>query len=300
MTSNMMQLIRENPVKAALQYVEEGELIVDMDALTDQRAHLVEQRKACLPIEVDARDHLDEAIVDLDEQIAMAREVEKSSGVSYPRIHLDDPLRWYDGSTGYALPKLATFRLTSPTMMLAWRNPLTERYKAFASITSFVLAFASIMAITGGAVGDISWWWSVAPVAAFVVLGLVTGGRILWSRSGRCRVRTKLPAVLHKPYREAIDRLIIDEGRWKSAITCTARFTGAIPQEVKGTIAEARATFGNDIYLVAEANWAVNSKVNRPISIDPLVIGVRGNLTYLITSFDLTPLENLVAAEFAD
>lgn len=35
-------------------------------------------------------------------------------------------------------------------------------------------------------------------------------------------------------------------------------------------------------------------------NLDPLLIGVRGRVTYLVDTFDLTPIEEAVAGEWTD
>ncbi|MEK7612483.1 MAG: hypothetical protein AAB407_04030 [Patescibacteria group bacterium] len=107
---------------------------------------------------------------------------------------------------------------------------------------------------------------------------------------------------------------------WRRSIT--TRFTGVIPQWVRGKIKEATSDFSvstprveiekvgwlrkheitktnvaSNIFLIAEVDkWVVNKEVVlRP---DPLVVGYKAGCLWFICSFDETPLENYVRMEF--
>lgn len=80
-------------------------------------------------------------------------------------------------------------------------------------------------------------------------------------------------------------------GRWTD---WHSEFTGIIPAEVRTKIAEAKPHFGDDIFIVAEANW---ERVERPAG-DPLVVGWRADALWLIAQFDTTDLESYMVSEF--
>lgn len=79
------------------------------------------------------------------------------------------------------------------------------------------------------------------------------------------------------------------------------KFNALIPTKVRKEIEEARKTFNKSIYLIGEADkWTLKEEVKvtpvRPV--DPLVIGVKGMKAFLISSFDLAPVEDMVIREF--
>lgn len=91
----------------------------------------------------------------------------------------------------------------------------------------------------------------------------------------------------------------------RQSVTLEVKFTGAIPDDVRAQIADARRAFGKEIYLVAEPAKielklrapTAKPKPAPPPSIrqgDPLVIGFDGLQWRLIAAFDLTPIEQLV------
>lgn len=87
----------------------------------------------------------------------------------------------------------------------------------------------------------------------------------------------------------------------------TSIFNGLVPSKVKEEIKDAKQYFGNQIYIVGEAKWtfkisAPKTRVKRVRYVapekDPLVIGVLNNSCYLISEFDTTPIEELVAKNY--
>lgn len=75
-------------------------------------------------------------------------------------------------------------------------------------------------------------------------------------------------------------------------------FKGLIPSKVKKDIKEAAQYFGNQIFIIGEAKWTVEAVKNPKPEGDPLVIGVLNNSCYLISEFDTTPIEELVAKNY--
>jgi hypothetical protein len=76
--------------------------------------------------------------------------------------------------------------------------------------------------------------------------------------------------------------------------TIFATFEGALPDDVRALIHETRGLF-DQVFLVAEVeHWALGSSGKG----DPLVVGRKGNLHWLITKFDTTPMEEYVSKEF--
>jgi hypothetical protein len=74
-------------------------------------------------------------------------------------------------------------------------------------------------------------------------------------------------------------------------------FSGQIPKETREKINQARK-MGLEVFIVSEAQqWSISEK-RIPIPEDPLVIGYKANVYWLIDKFDLTPTERWVAEEF--
>ncbi|MFH1828823.1 MAG: hypothetical protein ABH824_06200 [Nanoarchaeota archaeon] len=78
-------------------------------------------------------------------------------------------------------------------------------------------------------------------------------------------------------------------------------FNGIIPQEVKRKLDNFRKIFGENLYIVTEAQrWDLVGVQKRevPVIEDPLVIGVKAGKCFLLDQFDTTPLEEYVSREF--
>lgn len=116
------------------------------------------------------------------------------------------------------------------------------------------------------------------------------------------------PVKLEQIYRVHGDALGNPERR---IVTISSTFMGVIPAEVRPAIKKAIEQFKevassgsiiNRVYIMAEAkNWQTKVKAIPPpplVWLDPLVVGWDGMDLWLVTSFDLTPLENYVAKEF--
>lgn len=90
-------------------------------------------------------------------------------------------------------------------------------------------------------------------------------------------------------------------GDKKITKTFTHKFEGLIPEETREIIKNYRGKF-EKILLVEEAhNWKITETeeiIKAEKNPDPLVIGCYDNTYWLITKFDVTPLENLIATEF--
>ena len=81
------------------------------------------------------------------------------------------------------------------------------------------------------------------------------------------------------------------------------KFNALIPPRVRKEIKEARKTFTESIYMIGEAEeWTLSNEVKiTPVRrVDPLVIGVKGRKAFLVTSFDLAPVEDMVRREFTE
>ena len=87
----------------------------------------------------------------------------------------------------------------------------------------------------------------------------------------------------------------------QSTVTISHAFRALIPNDVRERTKAAKGDF-DFVGLVGEAEkWEYDEEVakrQRPIPVDPLVIGVKNGRGYLIDSFDLSPIEEMVAREF--
>lgn len=81
----------------------------------------------------------------------------------------------------------------------------------------------------------------------------------------------------------------------------TSKFTGILPQGARDKILENKTKF-QEIVIIAEAeNWTFNQTVTQmPPNPDPLVIGIRDGLAYVICTFDMTKAESYIAREFTE
>jgi len=95
----------------------------------------------------------------------------------------------------------------------------------------------------------------------------------------------EIPPIFEKQFRYLLGYTLSSESYIEGSFE--SRFVGLIPKDVKQDIQNAKETFGNEIYLVAEAKWDA-----KPFSVDdPLIIGVVKDSCFLISQFNTTPME---------
>lgn len=108
-----------------------------------------------------------------------------------------------------------------------------------------------------------------------------------------------------------------DDPRGMKAARISCGFTGVLPERIRQRIEECsprqRESFDGkkypefvpghamfDISIIMEAPaWKVDTRVI-PVNMDPLVVGQFGKEFWLLDVFDVTPLERVAAAEFAE
>jgi hypothetical protein len=74
-----------------------------------------------------------------------------------------------------------------------------------------------------------------------------------------------------------------------------------INEDIKKKIREKNNCKFEQIVIIAEAdNWTLDEKIEYMPNPDPLVVGVRGDLAYLIEKFDVTRIEEYVSKEFLE
>jgi len=79
----------------------------------------------------------------------------------------------------------------------------------------------------------------------------------------------------------------------------TSKFSGIVPKEVRNIIRANTHKFDH-VCIISEAdNWTYNETVTyNPPNPDPLVVGIKDDLAYLICTFYVTKLENYIKTEF--
>lgn len=84
-------------------------------------------------------------------------------------------------------------------------------------------------------------------------------------------------------------------------VTLSTQFTGAIPDHVRSNIRQVQeAGEFDEIVLIAEVpEWKLDKTVVLIPKGDPLVVGRKAGLFWLIDSFDTTPIEQYVTQEFS-
>jgi hypothetical protein len=142
----------------------------------------------------------------------------------------------------------------------------------------------------------------------------------LWLQTGWLGgMRSNVPSVLNYQS-EAIakDTKELAKAEWCSQVVLTAYWGGVIPEGSRSIIKEASKTF-DEVLIVAEVSeWQVTMTSNNLLRFavasrdlvanagssflaligDPLVIGRKGDVFWLLDKFDTTPLEEYVGNEF--
>jgi hypothetical protein len=108
------------------------------------------------------------------------------------------------------------------------------------------------------------------------------------------RITPALPVPLRDCYDDVMTRLRNRSQARNVAVHATARFDGAIPDDVRRVIIASRSQF-QDIRVLAEVEaWKIEETELPALRTDPLVIGYDGEEFWLLAAFDLTPLEEAV------
>ena len=246
--------IIENPIEEALQYSKATEFTesrASRKACVVERVDaLVKLRDTLLPLERVAQQSIVAEISSLSKELNDLRAEEKFAG-RYPRIYLDQPLRWRNRQK---MPRLAVFSLHRPEM-------------------SFRASFD----------------WDYVNQN--------------WQKDSNLYFPC-LPALLLNCY-DDIRKLMFEKVKamhTENHLRATTVFRGIIPEAIRDKINQARQDFGdadhnNKVFIISEVKeWRFDEIV--PINIDPLIVGICGSTTWLIDSFDVTPLENVVRSEF--
>lgn len=88
----------------------------------------------------------------------------------------------------------------------------------------------------------------------------------------------------------------IEKTMYVNKIRFTTSFVGIVPDKTKEAIQLAQPDFGGNILLIKEnapEDWRMD--VEYQPTIDPLIVGVKAGIAYLIDIFDTTPLEEYIA-----
>src|SRR5574343_512728 len=80
----------------------------------------------------------------------------------------------------------------------------------------------------------------------------------------------------------------------------THTFSGLVPDNVRDLIMNEKRNFDSITLIEESYNWNIDDsiKIQKKPNPDPLIVGRKNNIHYLLTKFDVTPLENLIATEF--
>ncbi len=109
-----------------------------------------------------------------------------------------------------------------------------------------------------------------------------------WSWHAKSKMEApRLPKSLRRCFQDVTKLLRKKADNKDRTIKLASRFTGLIPVETRQQIVAAKKDFGDDIFVLAEAQWKEKSTPNP----DPIVIGFKHEHAWLITTFDLTSLE---------
>lgn len=84
-------------------------------------------------------------------------------------------------------------------------------------------------------------------------------------------------------------------GSGTEVVTLSASFVGVIPTSVRQLIRDNRAIFDCTMLVQEVVEW--NAKVEQIA--DPLVVGIKNGVAYLVDRFDTTTMEEYVAREFS-
>jgi hypothetical protein len=81
----------------------------------------------------------------------------------------------------------------------------------------------------------------------------------------------------------------------------THTFSGLVPDNVRELIKNEKCNFDSIILVEESYNWKIDDsiEIHKKPNPDPLIVGMKGNIYFLLTKFDVTPLENLIATEFS-
>lgn len=305
----------KNWVEEALKHAEDEPTFKDLDALRSRRKVLVTKRKNALKIEQHLIEELDAKLAALDEEIKTEEEFQRQQREpetyqGYKRIHLDVPLSWRTTEGRATLPRLAVYRLDSNEMSIRSGDSFTksEPFSATWFIGTFLLGVVAVLALFVQLghflfVGEQGFGWSwvynpAAIAASWFSVFAVTRWIALRRSNG---IFPGLPKALAKHFDDVLKDNYRESSSYESyQFNRTTYFTGSIPDETKQKINESKSVFGKkNLFIIAEAGpWKNDDRVIR--NIDPLVIGLKGNTTYLVDTFDLVPIEEAVVGEFSE
>lgn len=101
------------------------------------------------------------------------------------------------------------------------------------------------------------------------------------------------------PCYDSVGEVLKKQAPYDGVVFIKTNLNGLLmPKKTREKISAARAHFGRQIFLIAEAPqpWEINVIV--PPKPDPLVVGYDNGLLFLIDTFNMTRIERVAAAEF--
>jgi len=79
----------------------------------------------------------------------------------------------------------------------------------------------------------------------------------------------------------------------------TANFPGIVPDHIREKVVQSRGEFSS-LGFVYAPSWKYEKTNAALIDPDPLLVGCKNDVWYLISKFDVTPPENWLAKEFTE
>ncbi len=77
-----------------------------------------------------------------------------------------------------------------------------------------------------------------------------------------------------------------------------SKFSGIVPKEYRALLSSDKC-FDEKVLIAEATNWAVkDTVVKHPPNPDPLIVGIKDDVAYLLAAFDMTVLENYASSEW--
>ncbi len=260
---------------------------VSKPAITAELERLETLRKSLLPIERNAATAVETEERRLRSQLT-------TSDVPYPVFDLD-PLRWRNKQ---GLPQFALFSIASHTVRIESDQGLLSGGGQI--LTPLPQKLADCYLDVFKRLKPSSWLdkfgfrWGVGVGA---VAGIITAVCVYGKGDPAVGLLAAAGILVGVPLVGGllIGHVFHDQD---TVAFIEAQYTGVIPDSVRAKITQAKEVFGEGIYILSEVEeWRVGRGVRA--TVDPLVLGFKGGVLYLIDQYDTTPLEEFARREFS-
>lgn len=121
--------------------------------------------------------------------------------------------------------------------------------------------------------------------------------------TGKKQILSYYKKFITKMARSCWEKSLMDANVRSVTMKSSTRFSGLIPEDVRKEIrsVNSKVMFDNVLLIAEASSWTMESKtVKFPPNPDPMVVGLKDNVFYLISVFDLTPMETYITKEFTD